>query len=155
MSGDMDSGVSSFGLAGLIDQVARAVYSLAWAGDLNPAQWAALRYFRKAHPNRRTISAFAEFQGVGQASASRTIASLMDKGYLERGTDPADRRRAVVELTAKGLREIERDPLLELARSLERQPELERAAAADLLSKVLVELLEARRTLQDTESEPP
>lgn len=150
MNADKDSSISCSGLAGLIDQVARGVYSLAWAGDLNPAQWAALRYFRKAQSTRRTIGAFAEFQGVGQASASRTIAALMEKGYLERGTDPMDRRRAVVELTEKGTRVISDDPLLALVRALERRPESERAVAANMLSEVLVELLDLRRGLQAT-----
>ncbi|HYD29517.1 MAG TPA: MarR family transcriptional regulator [Azospirillaceae bacterium] len=151
MTADKDSStISCSGLAGLIDQVARGVYCLAWAGDLNPAQWAALRYFRKAQPTRRTIGAFAEFQGVGQASASRTIASLMDKGFLRRGTDPMDRRRAVVELTDKGAHVISDDPLLALVRALERRPETEREVAANLLSEVLVELLDLRRGTQAT-----
>ncbi|WP_203989354.1 MarR family winged helix-turn-helix transcriptional regulator [Sphaerisporangium rufum] len=40
--------------------------------------------------------------GVSKQAAGKTIDTLMKAGYLERGTDPADARRKVVQLTARG-----------------------------------------------------
>lgn len=49
-----------------------------------------------------TISDLADRIGVDQPRASRLVAEAVDRGFVRRGVDPADARRAVVELTASG-----------------------------------------------------
>ena len=41
--------LSTRGLARLIEQVGKAAYNLGYTPGLNPAQWAALRYFERSH----------------------------------------------------------------------------------------------------------
>lgn len=48
-----------------------------------------------------TVGELRERLGVGGPSASRMVDRLVKEGMVERRDDPADRRRALVELTAK------------------------------------------------------
>ena len=48
------------------------------------------------------LSALAERLQVSLPTVSRMVASLVDRGWVRRRRDPADRRRVVVELTASG-----------------------------------------------------
>ncbi|WP_395107193.1 MarR family winged helix-turn-helix transcriptional regulator [Actinomadura sp. SCN-SB] len=72
---------------------------------------------RKGHPNLRPLHGFV-FQaigphgttaaelgqrlGVSKQAAGKTVETLERLGYVERGTDPADARRKIVRLTARG-----------------------------------------------------
>jgi DNA-binding MarR family transcriptional regulator len=40
--------------------------------------------------------------GVSKQAASKLIDTLVIRGYVERGTDPEDRRRLTLELTERG-----------------------------------------------------
>src|ERR1700749_2283933 len=59
-----DPKLSTRGLARLIEQVGKAAYNLGYTPGLNPAQWAALRYFDEATHERQTVTGFAQFQGT-------------------------------------------------------------------------------------------
>lgn len=50
-----------------------------------------------------TIGALAERLGVSQQAASKTVADLERRGYVERTADPADARARLVALTTRGL----------------------------------------------------
>ncbi|MEO8261484.1 MAG: MarR family winged helix-turn-helix transcriptional regulator [Pseudolysinimonas sp.] len=50
----------------------------------------------------RTVSDIAGSVGVDQPRASRLVAEAADRGLVRRNVDPADARRAVVELTPAG-----------------------------------------------------
>lgn len=50
----------------------------------------------------RTISDLAQSVGVDQPRASRLVAEAVDHGFVRRGVDPADARRALIELTEAG-----------------------------------------------------
>lgn len=78
---------------------------------------------RQGHPDMRPMHGFV-FQAIGPAgttaaelgrklgvskqAAGKTIDSLERLGYLERGTDPHDKRRKVVRLTPHGIDSLER-----------------------------------------------
>ena len=80
---------------------------------MNHAQWTALRYLAQANESARQIGAFATFHMTTPSSASQTISSLVDKGMVVKRT-AADARRRTLNLTAKGRRMLERDPILGL-----------------------------------------
>ena len=40
--------------------------------------------------------------GISKQAASKLVDTLVIRGYLERGTDPRDRRRVTLELTERG-----------------------------------------------------
>lgn len=134
---------STRGLARLIEQVGKAAYNLGYTPGLNPAQWAALRYFDEATVERRTVTGFAQFQGTTKGTASQTVAAMVRKGYLRRVADKQDRRVHRLVLTEEGQALLKSDPLQELSRALESLSDDERWSLAVNMEKVLRELLKA------------
>lgn len=102
-------------VADLLEQVGRATYGDGFTGGLNPAQWAALRYFDRANRFSRTVSAFADYHGTTRGTASQTVKSLLAKGYLARESVPGDRRSFRVDLTERGRAALADDPFQEVA----------------------------------------
>lgn len=138
-----DAKPSTRGLARLIEQVGKAAYNLGYTPGLNPAQWAALRYFDEATVERRTVTGFAQFQGTTKGTASQTVAALVRKGLLQRVADKQDRRVHRLVLTTEGQTVLKSDPLQELSQALETLSDDERWSLAVNMEKVLRELLKA------------
>ena len=138
-----DPKLSSRGLARLIEQVGKACYNLGYTPGLNPAQWAALRYFQESTTDRRTVTGFANFQGTTKGTASQTVAALVRKGYLKRIADKNDRRVHRLVLTPEGETLIAQDPLQALADAVDRLEEKDRWALAVHMERVLRELIRA------------
>jgi DNA-binding MarR family transcriptional regulator len=63
---------------------------------------ARFRLLDALEPRPRTVTDLADATGVDQPRASRLVADAVDRGLVRRGVDPADARRAIVELTASG-----------------------------------------------------
>jgi DNA-binding MarR family transcriptional regulator len=103
------------GAALLLERIARDVYVERGAQAINPTQWAAMRYFKRAGEESRTPLHLAKFLGVTPAPASRTIASLERRGYATRRPNPNDRRSVLIDLTDLGLRVLGEDPIDRLA----------------------------------------
>ncbi len=138
-----DPKLSVRGLARLIEQVGKAAYNLGYTPGLNPAQWAALRYFDEATLERRTVTGFAQFQGTTKGTASQTVAALVRKGYLRRVSDKQDRRVHRLMITDEGQNLLRVDPLQELSKALESLEQDERWALAVSMEKVLRQLIRA------------
>ena len=133
--------LSTRGLARLIEQVGKAAYNLGFTPGLNPAQWAALRYFDEATLERRTVTGFAQFQGTTKGTASQTVAALVRKGYLKRMGDKQDRRVHRLVLTDESQTLLRGDPLQQLSNALESLQQEERWALAVSMEKVLHQLI--------------
>lgn len=103
------------------------------ASQLTSAQWAALRFFDHANSFSRQPSAFASYHGTTRGTASQTVKSLVKLGYLERSTDPDDRRSAVFNVTRAGRRALKADPLNTLVHVLDDLPKDKREALHDAL----------------------
>jgi DNA-binding MarR family transcriptional regulator len=97
--------------ASLVDRLARAVHCLQYAEGLNPAQWVALRYLGCANRYSRTPTGLAEFLATTKGTASQTLKSLEQKGYVQRSEHATDRRKCLIELTDSGREVLARDPL--------------------------------------------
>ncbi len=138
-----DPKLSSRGLARLIEQVGKACYNLGYTPGLNPAQWAALRYFQETTVDRRTVTGFANFQGTTKGTASQTVAAMVRKGYLERVADKNDRRVHRLVLTEEGENLISQDPLQALAAAVDQLEEQEKWALAVNMEKVLRQIIKA------------
>ena len=69
-------------------------------GELTLSQWSALATVEMHGPMR--IGDVAEREGVSAATATRLVASLEERGLLERAVDDTDRRSSYVSLTAVG-----------------------------------------------------
>lgn len=138
-----DPQLSSRSLARLIEQVGKACYNLGYTPGLNPAQWAALRYFQETTTDQCTVTGFANFQGTTKGTASQTVAALVRKGYLKRVADKKDRRVHRLVLTPEGEAMIAQDPLQALADAVEKLEEQDRWALAINMERVLRELIRA------------
>lgn len=138
-----NSALSTHGLARLIEQVGKAAYNLGFTPGLNPAQWAALRYFKEATEERRTVTGFANFQGTTKGTASQTVAAVVRKKYLRRVPHTQDRRVHRLTLTESGEAILSRDPLREITKALERLTPEERGALAVTMEKVLRQVIRA------------
>ncbi|HXF88188.1 MAG TPA: MarR family transcriptional regulator [Xanthobacteraceae bacterium] len=105
--------------AHLIDRLERLARSGERVGDLNPAQWEALRYLARANRFSRTPAALADYLASTRGTVSRTLASLEEKGYVARTASARDGRSVEFALSPEGERAVKHDPLLALARDIE------------------------------------
>lgn len=104
--------------AHLIDRLDRLARSGEATGDLNPAQWEALRFVARANRFSRTPAALAEYMGSTRGTVSQTLIALEYKGHVTRVQSPRDRRSVVLGLTLAGEEALKSDPLLALAGDL-------------------------------------
>jgi DNA-binding MarR family transcriptional regulator len=123
--------------AHLIDRLERLARSGEQAGDLNPAQWEALRFLARANRFSRTPAALADYLASTRGTVSRSLASLEAKGYVRRAANARDGRSVEFALSADGERALKRDPLLVLADDLEHAAGGEVAALRDTLRQTL------------------
>jgi len=85
----------------MVAQLGRMTYGESFTNGLTPAQWTALRYFSRANCYSQTTSAFAEFHATTRGTASQTIKSLAQSGYLTRKRSKTDGRSVNFHLTHK------------------------------------------------------
>jgi DNA-binding MarR family transcriptional regulator len=71
------------------------------ARDARPAFGFVIRAVDAEEP---TVSRLAELLGVSRQAASKLADEMVQRGYLLRATDPEDRRRTRLRLSAKGRR---------------------------------------------------
>lgn len=140
MSEDIGRSSETAGIAALLEQVSRIVQAMCFADGMHPVQWSALRYFSKAGANARTVSGLANYQGTTLPPASRTVAALVKKGYLEAVVDPRDRRSRRIDLTDEGRSLISRDPIHALEQAIADLPAERRQVLTDSLEAILAQL---------------
>jgi DNA-binding MarR family transcriptional regulator len=49
-----------------------------------------------------SLESIIKFMGVSKQAVSQSVEKLVERGYLERGRDPSDRRRVTLSLTERG-----------------------------------------------------
>lgn len=113
-------------------------------GELPPAQWAALRFFHRANKFSCTLKAFTEYHATTCGSASQTVNSLVAKGFLARMVSSRDRRSVHFELTEKGRRMLEQDPLDNVAVLVDTLPEDKRSELAAIMLSLMNHIGHAR-----------
>lgn len=109
----------------------------AFTGGLNPAQWAALRFFSRELTDSKTAVSLARFQGVSRASANDTVRALVRKGLLVRMVSAEDGRRQEVTVTDKGYEALLGDPLKLLVEPIAALPEAAQRDFAGAVSQLL------------------
>ena len=82
------------------DRLVQAVAEVG-KGVMRPSYGFVLRAVAAEQP---TVSRLAELLGVSKQAASKLADDMVTAGFLERGGDPADRRRTPLQLTAVGQR---------------------------------------------------
>jgi len=131
--------------ADLVLQLGRAAYVDCAAGGLTQAQWIAIRFFTRANRFSRTISGFAQFHATTRGTASQTVKTLVEKGYLERTPSEKDARSVRFDLTALARRKLRDDPLEAVVQAAGRLSADERTDMAVGLRTMLADLRDGRR----------
>jgi DNA-binding MarR family transcriptional regulator len=88
---------------------------------MHPAQWSALRYFKLAPPESRSLTGFAKAHHTTMGTASTTVSTLVGKGYLYKQSF-----RGQVNLTKEGEKLLRDDPLRPVVSTLGRMSAFER-----------------------------
>ncbi|MBF0336007.1 MAG: MarR family transcriptional regulator [Alphaproteobacteria bacterium] len=129
-----------------MSQIVRLTSGPSFVGGLNPAQWAALRYFSGAGPGARSVTAFARHHATSKGTASQTIAALIRKGLLARVRDASDRRVLRFDPTMAGRHLLGHDPMNLVADAIAALPDQDQHSLAALAEKVMNGVLERRRS---------
>lgn len=107
---------------------------------LTPTQWLALRFFSRANPFSRTLSEFAAYQATTRGTASQTIKSLEELGYIKREKSPHDGRSSILSLTDKAQQLLSEDPLLPMFEEIETLDKQKLKLLRDLLRQFVCRL---------------
>ena len=86
----------------LINRLARLDSARGWAGNLNPTQLSMLGYLAQANRFSRSPSHVAEYLGTTRGTATQSLKSLLQKGYLTELRSEVDKRVISYELTKTG-----------------------------------------------------
>ena len=131
-------------VAELVEQLGHCACSQAFSAGMNPAQWAALRYFERANRFSRTVSAFAQYHGTTRGTASQTIRALVKKGYLRRLPAKHDQRSFRLDVTETAQRALGSDPFGEFVSAASALPAAQCSALAGGLRAMLDRVMEKR-----------
>lgn len=124
-------------VAELLDRFSRIVRQLEYDAGLNPAQWEALRFLRRANRISRTPGALAQFLNTTRGTASQTLIALAAKGYVHKVPCRTDRRVTFLELTEKGTAQLVSDPLKRINELTASLPDGLESALVDGLNRLL------------------
>lgn len=141
----MEKRLSLDGLAAIIENTSRLLHANGHACGLYPAQWTALRYFAEAGVHQRTIGGLAKYQQMALSSVGRTVATLVEKGLVEKRNNPRDARADIIELTNAGRAMLEADPRRQLISALEQVEGEDLNAYARFATRLLQRLHEQRK----------
>ena len=128
----------------MLVHIGRSARAEGHEGILTTAQWTALRFFARANRASRTPSAFASFQATTRGTASQTIKSLLQGGFLQRHSSETDRRSVRFEVTAQGRDILEQDPLRHLMTALGGLSDTDRKILARALPDIAFSLARHR-----------
>jgi DNA-binding MarR family transcriptional regulator len=79
-------------------------------GDLNPAQWGALRYLSRCNRFSNAPAALTRYLGATKGTVSQTLIALERKGLIEKSVRPGEARSVILSLTEEGEKRLLADP---------------------------------------------
>ena len=129
-------------VANLLERISQQIRSDEQVGELNPAQWAALRYLARANRFSRNPIALSRYLGTTRGTTSQTLIALERKGYVSRKPSARDKRSVDLELTKQGRQKLNQDPISLLAEVSEQTLGADSSSARALLSRLLAGLIE-------------
>jgi DNA-binding MarR family transcriptional regulator len=128
--------------AELLLQIGHRMRAASYEGELNPAQWMALRYLSRANAISRTPMAFAKFQATTPGTASAVIGQLKDAGYLREQRSRTDRRSVRLRVTAKGTAALKHDPFENFVRTVDTLEEQKKDSLLRILDELVTSVAE-------------
>jgi DNA-binding MarR family transcriptional regulator len=143
---------SARAIAELIEQLSRTIASRAFIGGMNPVHWTALRYLSQANESARQVGAFAKFHMTTPSSASQTMTALENKGLVIKKAGP-DGRQRILELTPKGRRLLNKDPIQALAASIQTLSDEQMLLMAEVMENLTRTSLRVSEDAGETETD--
>ena len=131
-------------IAVLIERVARVLQNERHIEGLKPTQWEALRYLSRANRFSRSPSALTAYLGVTKGTVSQSLNALERKGLIAKAIDKADKRQVTLNLTRRGRRLLENDPIDLIMKSTAKQSAQERDNFAAAMEFLLKDMLRRR-----------
>lgn len=138
----------TFDTVALLERLARLMRSAEHDSELNPAQWATLRYLARCNRFSDAPTALADYLAATKGTISQTINTLEKKGYIEKAKRTGEGRSITLTLTDRGRAVLHQDPLWNLAELEASLPEKLR----DSLSRSLKMLIRHELERQDLHS---
>ena len=86
----------------MLERLARLMRASEHDGDLNPAQWEALRYLARANRFSNSPAALTRYLGATKGTISQTLMALDRKGYIAKAERPGEKRSITLTLTVTG-----------------------------------------------------
>ena len=126
-----------------MERLSRLVRAREHGGELNPAQWEALRYLKRANRVSNSPGALTLYLGATKGTISQTVMALERKGFISKAARAGEKRSVALRLTPKGEEALGHDPWTGLARAADKLGNKTRRRMA----KGLRELLEAELKL--------
>jgi DNA-binding MarR family transcriptional regulator len=136
--------MNSRAIAELVFHLGRIASGEGLVEGLTAAQWAVLRYFAQANRFSQTPSAFAAFHATTRGTASQTIKSLENQGYLTRMRSEEDKRSVRLVLTDKARGILANDPLESLVRAADSLAPSVQGNFANVLQRMLGQVSQER-----------
>lgn len=119
MAGDEDEDIDGQAIALPLERLARLMRAREHGGDLNPAQWEALRFLGRANRFSNSPAALTRYLGATKGTVSQTLIALERKGFITRTLREGGKKSISLTLTDKGRDALARDPWSDLARAAE------------------------------------
>ncbi len=138
---ELTTKLSQRATAEILEQVTQFAYAQGISKGLRSAQWAALRYFHQVEDGARTVGRFAKYNITTPSSASQTIETLVNRGFLRRAKVDGDQRSYRVDLTPSGRRLLAKDPLNLVVDALSALPTEDQLQFAEHLEKLFQNVL--------------
>jgi DNA-binding MarR family transcriptional regulator len=119
MASDEDDKTDGRMIVWPMERLARLMRAREHDDGLNPAQWEALRFLKRANRFSNSPGALTRYLGATKGTVSQTLIALERKGYIARALREGGRKSISLSLTAKGVEALARDPWADLARAAE------------------------------------
>jgi DNA-binding MarR family transcriptional regulator len=93
-----------------LERLTRLIRADEHTGDLNPAQWSALRYLSRCNRFSNAPAALTRYLGATKGTVSQTLIALERKGLIEKSVRPGEARSVILSLTEEGEKRLLADP---------------------------------------------
>lgn len=93
-----------------LERLARLMRAKEHDGELNPAQWEALRYLARANRFSNSPGALTRYLGATKGTISQTVIALERKGLVAKTVRASERRSVSLSLTDRGRAALAADP---------------------------------------------
>jgi DNA-binding MarR family transcriptional regulator len=93
-----------------LERLTRLVRAGEHTGDLNPAQWGALRYLSRCNRFSNSPAALTRYLGATKGTISQSLIALERKGLVEKSPRSGEARSVALTLTPAGESRLAEDP---------------------------------------------